>query len=239
VLRGEIGPFEGAGAPRYRFAEVALERVDVAELPGAPAAVTGRMTFAGHLDGSGRALDAIVRTATGGGSLELCCGALEQRNLDRDLVAALEGFTGAPGKLAGALTGDAATAAVLARAATDYDRIGGTVSVEAGGLAFSSLGLETHLFGATTDGRLSADGGVDVTGRLVLTAELSRALASVAPALGPIVARREQVAFPFALRGRWPDVRLQIDVASTLEEVAVALDPRRLAWALRLPKVRG
>lgn len=239
VLRGEIGPFEGDGAPRYRFAEISLRGVDVAELPGTPAAVTGRLTFDGRLDGSGRALDAIVHTATGGGSLELRGGALEQRNLDRDLVAALEDFTGGSGKLAAALDGKADTAAVLARSATDYERLGGTVSVEDGGLAFSSLGVETDLFGATTDGRIAADGGVDVTGRVVLAPSLSAALVAAAPAFGPIVARQEQVAFPFQLRGRWPDVHLEVDVAATLAKVAFELDPRRLAWALRPPGARG
>jgi hypothetical protein len=239
VLRGEIGPFEGPAAPRYRFAEISLKGVDVVELPGTPAALTGRMSFDGHIDGAGRALDEIVSTATGGGSLEMCCGALEQRNLDRDLVAALEGFTGGTGKLAAVLDGRADTAAVLARAATDYDRLGGTVSVAAGGLAFTGLGVATKLFGATIDGRISAGGGVDVTGRVALTPALSAALAAAAPALGPLVARREEVTFPFELRGRWPDVRLEVDVAATLAEVAFELDPRRLAWALRLPRTRG
>jgi len=243
VLRGQIGPFEGAAVPEYRFAEVSLTEVDLADVPGAPAALTGRMSFAGRLEGAGRSLDAIVRSAIGEGSLDLCCGALAQRNLDRDLIAALESIAGPAGRLSGVLGSDPAAAAVLAADATEYERLGGRVNVDPARLAFSQLGVQTRLFTAATDGGLTRDGVIDVSGRITLGPELTQAVLAAAPALRAALERRgtaaAQIALPFTLAGRWPDVALRVDVASTLRTAASALDPRRLAWSLQRPLARG
>jgi hypothetical protein len=243
VLRGEIGPFEGAAAPRYRFAEVTLADVDLAHVPGAPAAVTGRISFAGELEGVGRSLAAVVQTVSGAGSLDLCCGALAQRNLDRDVIDALDAVTGAPGRLAGALAATPGAAAVLAASATDYRRLGGTVAIDPDRLTFSDLGVQTRLLAATTEGDLTRDGRIDARGSVTLGPELTQALLAAAPALRPALERSgeasDAIALPFVLAGRWPDVSLRVDVAATLASAARALDPRRLAWSFLRSPARG
>jgi hypothetical protein len=141
------------------------------------------------------------------------------------------------------LGSDPATAALLAASGTEYERLGGRVDVDPSRLAFSQLGVQTRLFTAATDGGLTRDGVIDVNGHITLGPELTQAVLAAAPALRAALERRgaaaEQIALPFTLAGRWPDVALRVDVASTLRTAASALDPRRLAWSLQRPLARG
>jgi hypothetical protein len=78
---------------------------------------------------------------------------------------------------------------------------------------------------------------------ITLGPKLTEALLAAAPALRSALeksgAPSDAIALPFALEGRWPDVALSVDVASTLRTAGRSIDPRRLAWSLRLPLIRG
>jgi hypothetical protein len=150
---------------------------------------------------------------------------------------------GVPGRLAGRLADEPATAAELAAATTGYQRLGGRVEIDRVRLAFAELGAQTRLFTAVTSGGVARDGHIDVNGKVNLGPELTQALLAAAPALGAALekggAPRDAIALPFALEGRWPDVVLRVDVASTLRNAGRAIDPRRLVWSLRRPLARG
>jgi len=241
VVRGEIGPFEGATEPRWRFDEVKLAQVRLADIPGAPAGLTGALSFDGTIASRGEGLEAVVMNASGDGALGICCGELRETNLTADLLAALTSHTG----------GDAAATAadVLARAkqspalasalsldATPFDDISGDVTIAEGSVGFAGLQVATSLFAATATGSVSRGGALEAHGTVALTPAATAAIAALVPESQRMFGTGGRLEVPFSLAGRWPDVDVRVDVRTAIARLMAPLDPRLLAIG---PRVAG
>lgn len=237
AFRGEIGPFEGAATPRYRFPEVVLQSLPLERVPGAPVDVSGELTFDGELASSGSGYDAIVRNASGAGDLGLCCGALHERNLAAELLASIgadAGAAGSPGAVLEQAAQSPAIASVLAQSATPFEEISGRVTIAGGSLGFSDLAVASDLFRATATGSLSSAGALDARGSVTLSPAVSAAVADALPGARMLLAQGKSIEVPFTVTGTWPDVRVEVDVVPALASLARPLDPRRLLLALRV-----
>ncbi|MEW6269908.1 MAG: AsmA-like C-terminal region-containing protein, partial [Thermodesulfobacteriota bacterium] len=243
ALRGEIGPFEGGARPRWNLDEVRVARLPLDDVPGAPDAVTGELTFAGSLASEGRGVETIVANASGEGDLGLCCGELRERNLLAELVAALGREASDAGASSAVLLerarGVPVLAAALAQSATPFEDIAGSVAIAAGSVSFEGLALDTSLFRASATGSLSQAGALDVQGTVTLTADATAALVRLLPEAGRLFASGSELEVPFKAAGRWPDVRLEVDVRTAIARAAAPLDPRALRLVPLLARVAG
>lgn len=226
-LRGEIGPFEGDATPVYRLRRVALQAVPVAEIPGAPASVAGRLSFVGHLESAGRALGDIVAAARGAGEIGLCCGAFEGRNLAHDVVRQIARLPGGVDVLR-QVQGHAALASTLAAPNTIYDRANGIADLEPGTLHVAGLEIDTALFRADADASIGLEGHLAAEGSIELAPELAAILLAAAPALAPLADDHGTIDVPIRASGSWDDLQLEIDAT----RVAARLDGARTPSAL-------
>ncbi|HEY8517474.1 MAG TPA: AsmA-like C-terminal region-containing protein [Candidatus Binatia bacterium] len=246
ALRGEIGPFEGGATPRWSFDEVELARLPLADIPGAPQSLTGELTFTGSLASEGRGIETIVANASGKGELGLCCGELRERNLFAELVAALAREAAHDGDVS--LTAHdllerarqvPALASALAPGATPFEDIAGSVEIASGSVSFDDLAVDTSLFRASATGSLTHAGALDVQGTVTLGADATRALVALLPEAGRLFAQGAELEVPFKAAGRWPDVRLEVDVRTAIARAAAPLDPRALRVVPLLARVAG
>ncbi len=212
ALRGEVGPFEGDVIPVYRLREVELQKVPVTELPGAPKAVVGQLTFEGHLESAGRALGDIVAAARGAGELGLCCGTFQGRNLARDFVDRLAALPGGH-RLVALTRNDAALASALDAPGTVYDRLGGVADLVPGTLHIAGLEVDTPLFRTDADASVGLEGQLAADGMIQLSPELGAVLLAAAPALTDLADDDGSIHLPFRASGSWDDLDLQLDVA--------------------------
>ena len=241
ALRGEIGPFEGDTTPRWKFDEVKLAQVLLADIPGAPADLTGALTFDGTIASSGEGLETVVMNASGDGAIGICCGELRETNLTMELLAALTNHT----------EGDAATTAadVLARAkqspalasalsldTTPFDDISGDVTIAQGSVSFEGLQVATALFEAKATGSVSRAGALDAHGTVALTPAATAAIVALVPESQRMFGAGGRLEVPFSLAGRWPDVDVRVDVRTAIARLLAPLDPRLLAIG---PRVAG
>ena len=241
ALRGEIGPFEGGAAPRWKFDEVKLAQVRLADIPGAPADLTGSLSFDGTLTSSGAGLETVVMNASGDGALGICCGELRETNLTMELLVALTDHT----------EGDAATTAadVLARAkqspalasalsldTTPFEDISGDVTIAQGSVTFEGLQVATALFAAKATGSVSRGGALDAHGTVSLTPAATAAIVALVPESQRMFGAGGRLEVPFSLAGRWPDVDVRVDVRTAIARLLAPLDPRLLAIG---PRVAG
>lgn len=229
ALRGEIGPFEGDVVPVYRLREVELESVPVAEIPGAPRAVVGQLTFDGHLQSAGRALVDVVAAARGAGELELCCGAFQGRNVARDFIGQLSHLPGGD-TLAAAARSQAALRSALDAQGTTYDRLAGIADLEPGTLHVAGLEIDTALFRADADASIGLEGRIAADGTILLAPQLGSVLIAAAPILSTLADESGALELPFQADGPWENLDVQLD----LREVVALLertDPTDvLAW---------
>ncbi|HZR84323.1 MAG TPA: zf-HC2 domain-containing protein [Candidatus Binatia bacterium] len=241
AIAGEVGPFVSGETARWHLTSVRLDRVPVTDMPGAPASVRGELSFDGALDSAGDGLAAVVANAAGGGQLGLCCGALGDGNLARDLVGALSADVATGGgssfgqALMAAANREPAVASALAAPDTAFENIAGGVRVASGDLSFQDLALATSLFSARASGTLSRAGAVAVAGTADLDPRFAALVADAAPVLRPLVGRDGRLAVPFRASGTWPKLRVDVDMARAVAS-AVGLDPRALAIAFALPR---
>lgn len=239
ALRGEIGPFEGGGEPRWKFDEVKLQQVSLADIPGAPADLRGQLSFDGTLTSSGEGLDHVVMNATGDGALGICCGEIREQNLTADLLMALTDHA----------SGDAANTAadILARAkqspalasalsldATPFRDISGNVTIAQGNVTFEGLQVETTLFQAKATGSVSRGGALDAHGTVSLTPAATAAIVALVPQSERMFGAGGKLEVPFSLAGRWPDVDVRVDVRTAIARLMAPLDPRLLAIGPRI-----
>jgi len=242
ALRGEIGPFEGATEPRWRFDEVLLKQVALADIPGAPQDLTGELTFDGKLASSGSGIDTVVMNATGDGDLGLTNGELRERNLTAELLGALTQHTGGD---AAATAADVlerarrspALAAVLTSNVTAFEDIAGSVAIVAGGaVTFDGLAVETSLFQASAAGSVSRAGAIEAHGTLTLTPTATAAIVALLPETQRMFGGGGKLEVPFSVAGAWPDVNVKVDVRSAVARLVAPIDPRTLVL---LPRLAG
>jgi hypothetical protein len=240
ALRGEIGPFEGDATPRWELDEVLVQSLPLADVPGTPRTLAGELTFSGTLASEGSGIDTVVRNASGKGDLGLCCGELRERNLVAELVAALGRETDAGGGTAATLLERArrvpVLSAALAQTDTPFEDIAGSVAIAAGTVTFDGLALDSSLFHASATGSLSSAGALDVHGTVTLTPAATTALVDLLPEARRLFAAGSELEVPFKVAGRWPDVRLEVDVKTAIARAVRGIDPRSLAL---LPRVAG
>lgn len=241
ALRGEIGPFEGGSDPRWKFDEVKLQQVSLADIPGAPAGFSGQLSFDGTIASSGSGIENVVMNASGDGAIGICCGEIREQNLTADLLMALTDHT----------SGDAATTAadILARAkqspalasalsldATPFQDISGDVTIAQGNVTFEGLNVETALFQAKATGSVSRGGALDAHGTVSLTPAATAAIVALVPQSERMFGAGGKLEVPFSLAGRWPDVDVRVDVRTAIARLMAPLDPRLLAIG---PRVAG
>lgn len=241
ALRGEIGPFEGGGEPRWSFDEVQLQQVRLSDIPGAPADLVGELSFDGTLASSGSGLDAVLMNASGEGALGICCGELRERNLTAELLTALtEHVDGDTATAAADLLARAkqspALAVALASDATPFEDISGNVTIAQGNVTFEGLQVDTSLFQAKATGSVSRGGALDAHGTVALTPAATAAIVALVPRSQGMFASGGTLEVPFSLAGRWPDVDVRVDVRTAIARLMAPLDPRRLAIG---PRVAG
>jgi hypothetical protein len=232
AFSGEIGPFEGDQQPRYRFDEVALESLPLADIPGAPADLTGKLTFSGKLASSGSGFDTVMANASGDGAVGLCCGELRERNLSAELVAALtRQASGDPANGADVLAQarrSPALAATLSLHTTPFEDISGSVTIASGKVSFQDLAIDTPLFQASAAGSLSHVGAMDVAGTVALTPAATAAIVQLLPDARSVFGAATRLEVPFTVAGTWPNVRVKVDVRTALARLTRPLDPRGL-----------
>ena len=241
ALSGEIGPFEGGSDPRWKFQEVKLQQVRLSDIPGAPADLSGELSFDGTIASSGSGLENVVMNASGDGAIGICCGEIREQNLTADLLMALTDHT----------SGDAATTAadILARAkqspalaaalsldATPFQDISGEVTIAQGNVTFEGLNVETALFQAKATGSVSRGGALDAHGTVSLTPAATAAIVALVPQSERMFGAGGKLEVPFSLAGRWPDVDVRVDVRTAIARLMAPLDPRLLAIG---PRVAG
>lgn len=234
AVRGEIGPFEGGGEPRWRFDEVRLQRIALADIPGAPRDLTGELTFDGTIASSGSGIETVVMNATGDGDLGLANGELRERNLTVELLDALTQHA----------SGDAATtvadvlerarrspalAAVLAASSTSFEDITGEVAIAHGAVTFEELAVDTPLFQASAAGSVSRAGALEMHGTLALTPAATAAIVAILPETQRMFDASGKLAVPFSVAGAWPDVSVKVDVRTAVAQLAAPIDPRKLS----------
>lgn len=239
ALSGEIGPFEGGTDPRWKFDQVRLQQVRLADIPGAPADLTGELSFDGAIASSGSGIDNVVMNASGDGAIGICCGEIREQNLTADLLMALTDHT----------SGDAATTAadILARAkqspalasalsldATPFQDISGDVTIAQGNVTFDALNVETPLFQAKATGSVSRGGALDAHGTVTLTPAATAAIVALVPQSERMFGAGGKLEVPFSLAGRWPDVDVRVDVRTAIARLMAPLDPRLLAVGPRI-----
>jgi AsmA-like C-terminal region/Putative zinc-finger len=238
AVSGEIGPFTSGTTPRWMLEEVELERVPVAEIPGAPASVRGELTFRGSLESTGDQLAVVLANASGSGDLELARGSLGDANLARQVLAALDAEI-ASGRGAGELVRavlagadrDPSLAAALADPATAFETLGGSVELAGGSIELREVVLDTAFLAARASGSLTRAGELDAAGHLVVEPALASALVAAAPVIRPLVDGTGRLDVPFRATGAWPRVRLELDVAQAVAS-SRRLDPRWLRLRL-------
>lgn len=241
ALRGEIGPFEGGSEPRWRFDDVELARVPLSDIPGAPAALTGELTFDGQLASRGSGIDTVVMNASGEGELAIANGELRERNLTAELFAAIAQHSDGDAAAAAAdvlerARRSPALASALSLDATPFQDIGGSVAVANGAVTFDALAVDTPLFQAKAAGSVSRGGALDAHGTVTLTPAATAAIAALVPDAQRLFAAGDKLEVPFSLAGRWPEVDVKIDVRTAIARLAAPLDPRKLAL---LPRLAG
>ena len=239
TLRGEIGPFEGSAQPRYRFDEVALQSLPLSDIPGAPAALSGELTFNGTLASSGSGLDTVMANASGDGAVGLCCGELRERNLTSELLAAITQHAdgdavAASADLLARARRTPAFAATVALDATPFQDISGSVTIAGGNVRFQDLVVDTTLFQATAAGSLSRGGTLDARGTVALTPDATAAIVALLPEAQRVFGAGSKLEVPFTVAGTWPNVRVQVDVRSALARLFRPLDPRSLVLLQRV-----
>jgi len=233
ALRGEIGPFEGGAAPRYRFDEVILQSLPLADIPGAPADLSGELTFKGTLASEGSGFDTVMMNASGDGDLGLCCGELRELNLTAELLAALTQHTDGDAAAAAAdvlarARKSPALAAVLALDATPFEDISGAVALAGGSVTFEGLAVETSLFQASAMGSVSRAGAIEAVGTLALTPAATAAIVALLPEAQRLFGAGAKLEVPFSIAGNWPDVAVRVDVHTAIARWVAPLDPRSL-----------
>lgn len=237
TLRGEIGPFEGSAQPRYRFDEVALQSLPLSDIPGAPADLSGELTFNGTLASSGSGFDTVMANASGDGAVGLCCGELRERNLTAELLAALTQRDDAAAASADVLARARRTptlAATLALDTTPFQDISGSVTIAGGNVRFQDLAVDTTLFQATAAGSLTRGGTLDASGTVALTPEATAAIVALLPDAQRVFGAGAKLEVPFTVAGTWPNVRVQVDVRTALARLFRPLDPRNLVLLQRV-----
>ena len=225
VVRGRIGPFDTAADPTYRLSEVELARVPVRDIPGAPVAVEGDLSFTGHVTATGRSLDAVIRSARGAGRLDVERGSIGGRNLAADVLAqidrAVEPAAGA-GNLLAVARERADLATVLADDATRFERLGGSMDLQPETMRFRSLAIQTSVFAADANVSLDLEGALAATGSVRLAPELGAIVVAAVPELSGLRDAKGALALPFRASGTWSSLDLSVDV----ERVAALLAPR-------------
>lgn len=233
ALRGEIGPFEGDLVPVYRLREVELEAVPVREIPGAPRAVLGNLTFDGHLESAGRALVDVVAAARGAGELEMCCGSFEGRNLAQDFVTRLAALPGGE-SIAAAARDQAALASALTSSGTHYDRLAGIADLKPGTLHLAGLQVDTGLFQADADASVGLEGRLAAEGSVLLSPELGSILLTAAPGLTALSEPDGSIQLPFRASGSWENLDIELDAQRLVAQLEQARPATLLDWLASL-----
>ena len=228
ALQGEVGPFDGDATPVYRLREVEVNAVPVSEIPGAPAAVAGRLDFEGHLDSAGRSLGEIVAAARGAGEIGLCCGQLAGRNVARDLVDELAHQPEA-GALLAALRESASLRGALAANHTMFDQLAGLADLEPGTLHVAGLEANTPLFRLDGDASIGLEGALAAEGIIDLAPALSRAVVAAAPALANLQVADGSLSLPVRAEGTWEQLELQLDVEAVARSLGLDAPPNLFA----------
>lgn len=234
ALRGEIGPFEGTAEPRYRFDEVLLTKVALADIPGSPEDLSGELTFKGTLASEGSGLETVVMNASGSGDLGLADGELRERNLTAELLAALTQHASGD---AAATAADVlerarrspALAAVLALDATPFEDITGAVAIAGGTVSFDGLAVATSLFQANAVGSVSRAGAIEAQGTVALTPAATAAIVALLPETQRLFGAGAKLEVPFSVAGAWPDVDVKVDVRTAVARLLAPWDPRKLS----------
>jgi hypothetical protein len=221
--KGKVGPWGAGTKPRYQLTEVALKSVPMRAWPSMREAVSGGLSFSGHLETAGDTWSQITSSFSGAGELAVVSGALLGHNLIGEALEPMLADAEPRSRIA----------ALLEATDTRFDEIRGDVRIRRAGLETNEIRVSGDGYRLVGRGALESSGRVDVAGVMVVSAELAVELIAIAPSAGMLLDDEGQLEIPVRVAGVWPAVEARVD-ASRLALGRLA--PDALALLLR-PRV--
>ncbi|HZR85007.1 MAG TPA: hypothetical protein VFD92_28185 [Candidatus Binatia bacterium] len=222
---GDIGPWGQGEKPAYRFPEVALDAVPIRNLPGLGSTMRGGLSFDGALASAGDTWNEISSQFSGSGDLRVVSGSIVGRNLVRDVVSPLLGADDGDPPLPTAL------ASLVAGSDTEFGAMQSPVTIASSRISADAFTATTNGFSVGGRGALANDGQVEFTGELVASEATTRELLAFAPGAGSLVDEHGSIAIPFRVSGRWPEVRVAVDVEKLAHRTVLRRGLARLFFA--------
>jgi hypothetical protein len=222
-LAGDVGPWGRGETPNYKLDRVALSSVPLRAFPAVGAVMGGGLTFDGKLATAGETWNEITGRVSGAGEMSIVSGAIAGHNFVADVVGPLLGGQDPPARLGGLFTATS----------TSFDEIRSPVTLAESRLMANDVRLAGNGYDVTGKGSVDLNGVIGFTGRLQVSAEVTRELIALAPLAGALVNERGEISVPFSVAGTWPSVQTTVDVERFARESVLRRWLSR-AW-LRLP----
>ena len=190
----------------------------------------GRVFGRVELQGSGREWGDLQNSLSGVGRLEIREGAIRNLNLVKAVLARI---TVVPGL--GEVLAQAAPAPfqpLLNHRDTTFEALEVNFHVQGDQLAVESLILKESQYVIEGSGTVGLAGVFDLRAKLVLLEEISGFLIQKVGELGYLANEQGRIVIPFVLRGKWPEVRPEPDLAYLAEKLIVDQGARLMEWGL-------
>jgi uncharacterized protein involved in outer membrane biogenesis len=200
--KGTVGANLAGAAPTFRWT-AALAGIDVAAataFAGSPNVVSGRLSGAIDLTGTGADAATAIKSARGTATIAVVDGVVKKLGLVRNVVIATSGREGATKQ---AMTGGS----------TDepFTRLSATMQVAGGVASTDDLRFESKDLLLSAAGTVRTDGSaVDIRGRVQLSDELTRQAGSD---LTRYTADQGRVTLPATITGPADNLSVRIDIA--------------------------
>lgn len=212
------------GRPVFKL-ETDLAGVQISKVAATHSEAAARL-FEGKVDtdltlsGTGSAWDALKKTLSGGGSIDVVDGVLRDINLAEAAFGSLVNVPGISDFLDGGLREK--YPALFGTGDTVFDTIAAKLAIGGGKIDIKSLALAARDFALNGTGEIGLDGGINLATQWLTSEGLSNDLLERQSKLKNLIGESGRVELPLKIRGGLPTLRPEPDIATVAKAVGRA-----------------